>query len=236
MKKGVQKLLRRRRTRFVPLFLAALAGLVVLALIILIINFFTSGPGVALFRTATSTPTITATPTLSPTPAPPSPTQPTPTSTNTPGPSPTPAPVNYTVKEGDTLFGISTNFSVPIETIRAANNIPPDSNNITVGQTLIIPQGDIPTSTPSPIPSGLPRGTKIQYKVLLGDSLEIIASKFNSTAEDIATQNRTGNKNLTNADLQAGQVITVRINLVTPTPTSAATATPAVTPTPTNTP
>ncbi len=226
MKKGVQKLLKRRRTRFIPLALAALAGLIVVVLIILVINFFTGGAGVALFRTATPTPTITATPTFSPTPAPPTPTQPTPTFTVTPGPSQTPAPVNYTVKEFDTLFDISIQFGVPMEAIRAANNIPAD-NTITVGQTLIIPQGDIPTTTPSPVPTGLPRGTKIQYKVLLGDSLELIASRFNSTAEDIARQNRRSNRDLTNTDLQAGQVITVRIELVTPTPTSAATPTSA---------
>jgi LysM repeat protein len=96
-----------------------------------------------------------------------------------------------------------------------------------VGQTLTIPQGqEVQTPTPTPLPTGLPRGARIQYTVLLGDTLEIIAGKFNSTAEDIARQNRRNNQDLTNADLRAGEVLVVRINLVTPTLTPVPSRTP----------
>jgi len=67
--------------------------------------------------------------------------------------------------------------------------------------------------------------------VLLGDTLETIAGQFNSTVEDISRNN----DNLTNAKLLAGQVIVVRVNLVTPTPLPTSTFTP-LPPPPTATP
>jgi LysM repeat protein len=221
MKKEVQALIHRRRARFVPAALAGLAGLILLAFVLLVVNYFTSGPGRAVFRTSTPSPTITFTP------APPTPTlaasptpQFSPTPTFTPGPSPTPMPITYTVQEGDTLFGIAVQFQVDMEAIKIANNLTSDA--LSVNQVLIIPTGEIQTPTPTPLPTGLPRGARIQYVVLLGDTLEIIASKFNSTVEDISRINN----NLTNDKLQAGQVIVVRINLVTPTPTPTITDTP----------
>ena len=222
MKKEVQALINRPRARAVPAFLAGLAGLILLIGLLLVVNFFTRGPGQALLRTPTPTPTTT------PTPAPPTPTleataspQFTDTPTFTPGPSPTPTPITYTVREGDTLFDIAVKFQVDIAALKLANNLTSDA--LAVGLILIIPTGDVLTPTPTPLPTGLPRGARIQYVVLLGDTLEIIAAKFNSTPEDISKSNA----NLTNAKLRAGQVIVVRVNLVTPTPTATITYTPA---------
>jgi LysM repeat protein len=233
MKKSVQALINRRRARVIQSLLAAVAGLILVAMCVLLFNL-ASGPITALLRTATPTPTVTLTPTLTFTPAPATPTSlGTDTPTPTEGPSPTPTPVIYTVQDGDTLFDISTNFQVPIFSILAASGLPADTSILAVGQVLTIPVGggfEPPTVTP--IPTGLPRGSKILYTVLLGDSLEIIAAKFNSTAEDIAQQNRRNNRPLTNASLQAGDVLTVRIDLVTVTPTLPASVTPAASPTP----
>ena len=50
MKKSVQALIKRRRARIIPVILAALAGLVLLALVLMVFSFFTSGPGLALFQ------------------------------------------------------------------------------------------------------------------------------------------------------------------------------------------
>jgi LysM repeat protein len=231
MKKSVQALIKRRRARLIPVVLAGLAGLILLAFVLLVFNFFSSGPGVALFRSPTPTPSATGTPTSTETPAPATPTPlASDTPTFTPGPSPTPSPITYTVQEGDTLFGIATSFLdqgffVDVEAIRLFNNLTGDA--LSVGQVLTIPLGnEVQTATPSPLPTGLGRGARIQYTVLLGDTLELIAAKFNSTAEDIALQNRTGNQNLTNDRLQAGAVIVVRINLVTPTLTPVPSRTP----------
>ena len=143
----------------------------------------------------------------------------------TPGPSPTPTPITYTVQDGDTLFNIAAQFQVDWQALKLFNNLASDA--LSVGQVLTIPQvGDVQTPTPSPLPTGLGRGGRIQYTVLLGDTLEIIAAKFNSTAEDIARQNRRNNQDLTNADLRAGEVLVVRVDLVTPTLTPVASRTP----------
>lgn len=226
MKKSVQALIKRRRARIIPVILAALAGLVLLALVLMVFSFFTSGPGVALFQTATPTPSATLTPTATLTPAPDTPTPLfTDTPTVTPGPSPTPTPITYTVQDGDTLFDIAAQFQVDWQALKLFNNLTSDA--LSVGQVLIIPQaGDVQTPTPSPLPTGLGRGARIQYTVLLGDTLEIIAAKFNSTPEDIARQNRRNNQDLTNADLRAGEVLVVRVDLVTPTLTPVASRTP----------
>jgi LysM repeat protein len=227
MKKSVQALINRRRARVIQSLLAAVAGLILLAMCLLTFNFFTSGPGAAFLRTSTPTATHTLPPTLTHTPAPATPTdQFTATLLPTAGPSSTPTPISYTVQEGDSFFSISTQFGIPIDSIKLASGI--TGELLSVGQVLTIPVGggfEPPTSTP--LPTGLARGAKIQYTVQLGDTLEIIAAKFNSTAEDIAQQNRRNNRPLTNADLRARDVITVRVNLVTPTPTAPATETPA---------
>jgi LysM repeat protein len=103
---------------------------------------------------ASSTPTLAPAPTRSarPTPAPtltasatpvptgtPAPT-PTPTIAPTPPPTPTPAPsarTSYTVKSGDTLYGIAGAFGTTVAAIKALNGL--TSNTLHVGQVLLIP-------------------------------------------------------------------------------------------------
>lgn len=235
MKKSVQALLNRRRARFAQMIFAGLAVLGVLAILFILISFLTGGPVAQLIATATPTftPTLPASATPSPVPATPTPSEPSPTPTP-PGPTNTPTPVTYVVVEGDTLFSIAQQFTTTVDAIVIANSLV--GTNLSIGQTLVIPApGSVQTPTPTPLPTGLPRAARIQYTVLLGDTLEVIAAKFNSTVEDIARQNRRNNQDLTNADLRAGEVIVVRINLVTPVPTptptlagspAAATATP----------
>jgi len=215
-------LVSRRRARTMPLIFAGVAAAILLGGVLLTIFFFTSETGQALFRTATPTPTITLTPVPpSLTPVPTDTPQFTATPTATAGPSPTPTQVTYVVQEFDTLFGIAAQFQIDVTLLMQVNNLTVN-DSLSVGKTLIIPSGDFPTITPSPLPSNLPRGAKIQYVVLLGDTLEAIATKFNSTVDDIVRNN----KNVSNATLQAGQTLTVRINLVTAVPTSTPTAAP----------
>lgn len=211
--KSARALVKRRRARFVPIILAGVAGLLCVGLVWVGYMFFTSGPGAQWF--ATSTPTVTAT--LTPSQTPTITLTPTetviPTETATLGPSPTPTPVIYVVQDGDTLFSIGAQFQVNFLDIIAANNLTTDS--VFVGQQLIIPVGGIERPTATPIPSNLPRATRIEYVVQLGDTLEVIAAQFNSTVADIQLRN----DNVTNAELQAGQVLIIRVNLVTPVPT-----------------
>jgi len=227
MKKSVQALLNRRRARFAQMVFATLAALGVLAILLIFFSFATGGPIAQLLATATPTPTATLPPSLTPSPVPATSTPSVPSPTPTPeGPTSTPTPFTYVVVEGDTLFSIAQQFTTTVDAIIIANNLV--GTNLSIGQTLVIPApGSVQTPTPTPLPTGLPRGARIQYTVLLGDTLELIAAKFNSTVEDIARQNRRNNRDLTNANLRAGDVIVVRINLVTPLPTATPTTTTA---------
>lgn len=82
----------------------------------------------------------------------PAPSAPSPSAVLTPGVEAAPSgPTVYTVKSGDTLSRIATQFKVSVRVIRAANNLKTDS--IKVGQKLKIPV-KAPAPTPAPaIPS-----------------------------------------------------------------------------------
>ena len=84
------------------------------------------------------------------------------------------------------------------------------------------PGQSLPTATP--VPASVEAGTKITYKVQSGDSLATIAQKFNTTVEDIISQNP-DKLNVDSNNLAIGLEIIVRVNIVTPTPTYAPTST-----------
>ena len=237
MKKEVQALIKRRRARFVPAILAGIAGLILIAIIVLIVAVITRGPALGLIQTATPTPSLTATtrPTSTEVPVTDTPAE-TPTATETPGPSPTPTQTVYLVEAGDSLFTIAEKFRANVCLIMAINNIG-DPSVLAVGQSLIIPTGDEELPTATPLPTGLPRGARLQYVVQCGDTLDSIAAKFNSTGADIAKENKITDP----LSIKIGDVLTVRVNIATPTPTATASNTPVGggatgTPTPTNTP
>ncbi|MCJ7512112.1 MAG: LysM peptidoglycan-binding domain-containing protein, partial [Anaerolineales bacterium] len=177
---------RRRRNRLVPLFVGGLAVVLLVVGVFLVVLWLTgdSPPALPSFL-ARDTPTPTATPT------PPPPTE-TPTITNTPEASLTPTPsgpTEYIVEVGDTLFSIAETFSVTMDLLISYNGLT-DPNNIGVGTTLLIPPPDSELPTETAVPTGLPRGSKIEYVVKTGDTLQSIAAKFNSTAEAIALENK----------------------------------------------
>lgn len=95
---------------------------------------------------------------------------------------------NYTVKRGDTLYGISKQFDVPVETIKKVNNL--TSNTITVGQVL-----SIPTNT-----------TTATYTVKAGDTLYKIANQYNTTVQELIELN-----NLSSNILNIGQQLKVPV-------------------------
>jgi LysM repeat protein len=179
--------------------------------------------------TETPTPTLTLTPSQTPSPsatatntatlAPP---------TNTPEPTLTATrsgAVIYTVNEGDTFFSIAEafelDFMVLIEFNKERLGLDPANPIIRVGDELLIPAPGTELPTATPLPEGLPRGFKVEYTVQAGDSLAAIAISFNSTVEDILEQN----EDLEDANaIYAGQILTIRVNLVTPVPTEAGAA------------
>lgn len=197
-----------------------------------------NSPMMALFSsatpTATATSTSTSTPTLTLTP--------TETATPTITMSPTASePFKYTVQENDNLTVIGEKFNLgtdglelllylnPYDSANTTNpGINPATQGILVGQVINIPNPGMPLPSPTPLPADLRAGTELTYTIRPGDYLELIASKFNSTVEDIKKLNNIVEDN----SIQAGQLIKVRANLVTPTAAPKPTITQGASPTP----
>ena len=212
-----------KRQKSMPYILGVLAGLLALAGILIIVSVATGSknPFKAIFATKTPTATATFTPTATvPSPTPPM----TPTMTETVAPSPTNTPSGpqiYEVKQYDTCWSIATAFDVDLAVLLAINSFPSGTCPIVPGQKIYIPAPNQQLPTATPLPTGLPRGFEIEYTVQMGDTLAGIAAKFNSTIEDIIRINNIKDQNA----ISVGQVLKVRINLVTPTPTVQPTST-----------
>lgn len=228
----------KRRQQTGPFILwGAVTLLVVLGLVFLGIWLSKpDSPLMVLLASSTPTPTITPSPTDTPLPTE-TPTE-TLTPTNTASPTPS-APFEYTVQDGDSLATIVDKFKLGdngIQLILMLNpfsadtgaGIDPATQIIFVGEKLLLPYPGMPLPSATPIPSNITPGTKITYTIQPGDTLASIASKFNSTTEDIQKQNNITDPN----KIQVGQQLTVRVNLVTPTPAKAPTITPGPSPTP----
>ena len=98
----------------------------------------------------------------------------------------------YVVKSGDTLFSIANKFNVTVQAIKNINNL--SSNILNVGQELVIPKEETPSTS----------GEFINYTVKAGDSLYKIAKEYNTTVNAIMNVN-----NLTSNALQVGQVLKI---------------------------
>lgn len=208
----------------VVIFLAAVFVLAGVAFLIFWgINMLNSSdrPLFAFLSTDTPTPTITFTPTATATQTPTPTETPMPTPTDTATPEPTIAgPFIYQVVEGDTCYTIAFKYEIDLLLLITANNLTPDCI-INPGDLLTIPGPDAALPTATPIPENLPRGTRIQYVVVVGDSLLGIALKFNTEVEAILEENEgIENEN----DIQVGQTLIIPVNLVptsTPVPPTA---------------
>jgi len=227
---NVIKSYRKRRMARGPLLVYGAVVLVLIGVIVIIISFMGNGNtptfgGLLASDTPTTTSTATATSTNTPTQ--------TATITLTPTITFTPTPSEdypYTLVEGDTLQAVAEKFNLGndgVLLLLEKNPIIVENNGLYfVGQTIIIPKPGTVLSTTTPIPADLPRGTRVQYSVLPGDTLAGIAAKFNSTADDIILANSIEDANA----LFVGQSLEIPVNLVTATATLPPTSTP-VTPT-----
>ncbi|MBE6138785.1 MAG: LysM peptidoglycan-binding domain-containing protein [Firmicutes bacterium] len=95
----------------------------------------------------------------------------------------------YTVKSGDTLYSIARNYNTTVNELMSLNNL--TTSVLSLGQVL-------------KLPSGVDDGGYIEYVVKSGDSLYVIAQKFNTSADEIKRLN-----NLSTNLLSIGQVLQI---------------------------
>lgn len=110
----------------------------------------------------------------------------------------TPPTRTYIVSAGDTLSEIAAKHKVSISSLKRANNL--TSHLIKVGQELVI---KAPASGPKTTPV-----RKLNYQVRSGDSLYLIAKRFDLKITDITSWNKLDK----NKYLQPGQRLTLYIN------------------------
>ena len=219
---------RKRRMQRGPMLLYGAIALVVIGLILLVV--WLMGPNQplgAMFATETPTATVTSTATSTNTPTQTATVTETSTITLTPTPS---EPFDYVIQEGDTLPALAERFNLGeagVLLILDYNPVILEQDGIYyVGDTIRIPPPGTLRATATPIPPNLPRGTKLEYSVLPGDTVAAIAAKFNSRVDDIIAENDLEDANA----LLVGQILQIPVNLVTATATLPPTSTP-VTPT-----
>lgn len=91
----------------------------------------------------------------------------------------------YTVKSGDTLWGIARKYNMSVNDLKSLNNL--SSNNLSIGQKLIVS-----------------KASSNDYTVVAGDTLWGIARKFNVSVDDLKSLN-----NLTSNSLSIGMVLEI---------------------------
>jgi N-acetylmuramoyl-L-alanine amidase len=101
-------------------------------------------------------------------------------------------PSRYTVSRGDTLSEIADRFHVSLASLKQANNI--NSNNIRVGQDLVIPNGQIGPATIG----------YVEHTIARGETLSEIAANYSIPLDRIRETNQ-----LNSDTIRVGQVIKI---------------------------
>lgn len=157
------------------------------------------------------TSTVTLTPTIS-------------VPTDTPEPSPTATrsgAVIYIAEENDTFSSIAERFDFDIFTLLVYNagegRLDLDLSNpiLYVGDEVLVPAPGATVPTPTAIPYDVIPGFRVEHMVRPGESVGSIAYLLRSTVDDILEYNELEDPNA----IYPGQILLVRVNLVTPVPT-----------------
>ncbi|QDP39498.1 LysM peptidoglycan-binding domain-containing protein [Radiobacillus deserti] len=106
----------------------------------------------------------------------------------------------HTVGVGDYLTVLARDYGVSVDAIKIANGLKTDSTAL--GQTLVIPL--LITNTSSPEAVGEPKPEGSTYTVVTGDSLSVIAKRYNVSVDELRKVNR-----LTSDIITVGQVLTI---------------------------
>jgi peptidoglycan DL-endopeptidase LytF len=138
-----------------------------------------------------------------------------------------PTGTQYTVAAGDTVWGIASRYKIDVDSLRKANQL--QSDMLSIGQTLVIPPYGTGEGAPvvPAVPSEPAKTTGTEYSVVPGDSLSVIAKRFNISVEQLKQANQ-----LTTDFLKVGQVLKIPSAPLVSTPTPAPSATPNPEPAP----
>lgn len=120
---------------------------------------------------------------------------------------------SYTVKSGDTLSGIASQYNTTVNQIVSLNQLS-NPNLIYVGQVLKLKNSQ--TTNPSSSSSSTAATTVGTYTVKAGDTLSAIASRYSTSSSTLASLNSLSNPNL----IYVGQVLKVSSNASTSSSTS----------------
>lgn len=120
---------------------------------------------------------------------------------------------SYTVKSGDTLSGIASQYNTTVNQIVSLNQLS-NPNLIYVGQVLKLKNSQTTNSSSSS--SSTAATTVGTYTVKAGDTLSAIASRYSTSNSTLASLNSLSNPNL----IYVGQVLKVSSNASTSSSTS----------------
>lgn len=120
---------------------------------------------------------------------------------------------SYTVKSGDTLSGIASQYNTTVNQIVSLNQLS-NPNLIYVGQVLKLKNSQTTNSSSSS--SSTATTTAGTYTVKAGDTLSAIASRYSTSSSTLASLNSLSNPNL----IYVGQVLKVSSNTSTSSSTS----------------
>ena len=104
-------------------------------------------------------------------------------------------PIEHIVKKGETIYGISRQYNIPLDLIYREN--PSAKHGIKAGQTLILPQSKESVES-----------KYLYYKIKQGDTLYSLAKQYNTTVEDILK----ANSGLSEKNFRSGETIRININ------------------------
>lgn len=119
---------------------------------------------------------------------------------------------SYTVKSGDTLSGIASQYNTTVNQIVSLNQLS-NPNLIYVGQVLKLKNSQTTNSSSSSSTAATTVGT---YTVKAGDTLSAIASRYSTSSSTLASLNSLSNPNL----IYVGQVLKVSSNASTSSSTN----------------
>ncbi|SFA70738.1 peptidoglycan endopeptidase LytF [Bacillus sp. cl95] len=110
----------------------------------------------------------------------------------------------YTVVSGDSLSVIAKKYSTTVDHLKTLNNL--NSDVIRIGQVVVVPELSATFVLPATtnVPSSPPTSQTTSYTVVSGDSLSVIAKRFNTTVDSIRSLN-----NLTSDIIRVGQKLTI---------------------------